>query len=81
MRLELRHLRHPLRTANTAKSVVAERFDSRRFAARGERFFANDPRYDLQRVTEGFADRFDSEGDDVARAQTSASSASNGKHC
>ena len=66
MRLELRHLRHPLRTANTAKSVVAERFDSRRFADRGERFFANDPRYDLQRVTEGFADRFDSEGDDVA---------------
>jgi hypothetical protein len=66
MRLELRHLRHPLRTAKAAKFLVVEHLNRSRFADSGERFFASDPRYDLRRVTEGFADRFDNEGDDTA---------------
>jgi hypothetical protein len=66
MRLELRHLRHPLRTAKAARFLVAERLERRRFADSGEHFFASDPRYDLRRVTEGFSDRVDDEGDDTA---------------
>jgi hypothetical protein len=66
MKLELRHLLHPLRTANAARSLLEERLDGRRFANRGERHFAGDPRYDLQRVTEGFADRIEDGADDAA---------------
>ena len=41
----------------------------RRFAARSERHFRGDPRYDLKNVTEGFSSRFDASSDDTALLQ------------
>jgi hypothetical protein len=41
MRLKLKHLLHPLRTANAAKTLVAARLNMRKLAVRGE------PRFDL----------------------------------
>jgi putative sugar O-methyltransferase len=66
MRLKLKHLRHPLRSANVAKSLVMERWKTQRFAYLGERHFAGDARYDPQSVTEGFAERIDNSTADTA---------------
>jgi putative sugar O-methyltransferase len=66
MKLKLRHLRHPLQTANAAKALVEARLKRRRFADRSERYFADDPRYDVQSVIDGFADRVDDRSDDAA---------------
>ncbi|HXP86990.1 MAG TPA: hypothetical protein VN841_19830, partial [Bryobacteraceae bacterium] len=69
MKLKLKHLRHPLRTAKVAKARVAERVNMARLAAQGDRRFAGDPRYDLQSVAAGFADRLEEridENDDAA---------------
>ena len=63
---KLNHLRHPLRTLNTAKRMVAMHFEMRAFAARAERQFADDLRYNLQNVTAGFAGRVDNDADDTA---------------
>jgi putative sugar O-methyltransferase len=52
---KLKHLRHPLRTAQVAQALIAERLNMRRLAKRGERHFASDPRFDLQSVKDGFA--------------------------
>ena len=52
---------------NVAKSLVATRFERRRFASRGARHFASDARYDLQCVTEGFSAHIENSiGDDTA---------------
>jgi hypothetical protein len=66
MRLKLKHLRHPIHTANVAKTLVAQRWNTWRFADRAERHFANDARYDLRSVAEGFAARIDDQSLDAA---------------
>jgi hypothetical protein len=63
---KLKHLLHPVRTLDVAKKMVAAHFEMRAFADRGEREFADDPRYDLQNVTAGFACRRDIDSDDTA---------------
>jgi hypothetical protein len=62
---KLKHLRHPLRTLGVARRMVAAHFEMRAFADRGERQFADDPRYDLQSVTAGFVCRQDIDTDDT----------------
>ena len=66
MRLKLKYLRHPLRTANIARNLAAERWRLWKLARRGHRRFAGDPRYDLHRVAEGFASRIDHQSEDTA---------------
>jgi putative sugar O-methyltransferase len=66
MRLQLKHLRHPLRTANLARAVAAARWNDWRFAERGDQHFAGDARYDLRSVAEGFADRVDEQSGDAS---------------
>jgi O-methyltransferase domain len=63
---KLKHLRHPLRTLDVAKSMAVAHFEMRAFADRGDRQFAHDPRYNLQNVTAGFASRRDTDTDDTA---------------
>jgi len=63
---KLKHLRHPLRTLDVAKSMAVAHFEMRAFANRGDRQFAHDPRYNLQNVTAGFACRPDIDTDDTA---------------
>ena len=65
--LKLKHLLHPLRTMRVAKQLVAARLDMRRFAERGERSFAHDPRYNLQSITQGFASRVNTSTDTGTR--------------
>jgi hypothetical protein len=63
---KLKHLRHPLRTLDVAKSMLVDRFEMRAFSAHGDKKFAGDPRYQLQHVTTGFACRRVSDVDDTA---------------
>jgi hypothetical protein len=63
---KLKHLLHPLRTLNLAKSMLAARVEMRAFSAHSDKKFAGDPRYQLQRVTMGFASRQVSDVDDAA---------------
>jgi putative sugar O-methyltransferase len=63
---KLKHLRHPLRTLDVAKSMAVAHFEMRSFADRGDEEFAHDPRYNLQNVTAGFACRQDVDTDDTA---------------
>ncbi len=62
--VKLKHLRHPLRTASTAKGLFTARWSMWRFANHGARRFKGDPRFDLQNVTEGFRSRLDDSSDD-----------------
>lgn len=62
--VKLKHLRHPFRTASTAKGLCAARWSMWRFANHGARRFKGDPRYDLQNVTDGFRSRLDDSGGD-----------------
>ena len=64
--LKLKHLLHPLRTARVAKIRLQAHLNMRRFASHSRRHFRNDPRYDLQNVTNGFASRFDNSRRDTA---------------
>src|SRR6202035_4029712 len=57
--MKLKYLRHPIRTANAAKSMLAMRLSMWRFAGHGARRFRGDARYDLRNVTDGFASRTD----------------------
>ena len=63
---KLKHLRHPLRTLDVAKSMAVAHFAMRAFADRGDQQFAHDPRYNLQNVTAGFACIRDIDTDDTA---------------
>jgi hypothetical protein len=63
---KLKHLRRPLRTLAVAKNMVAAHFEMGAFANYGDRQFADDPRYNLQNVTAGFACRRDIDTDDTA---------------
>jgi putative sugar O-methyltransferase len=62
--MKLKYLRHPVRTANAAKGMLAARLNMWRFAAHGARRFKGDARYDLQNVTDGFASRIDDSQND-----------------
>lgn len=62
----MKHLRHPLRTANAVKGRIATYLDQKRFVDFGERRFCGDARYDLRNVTRGFVSRIDDSGDDAA---------------
>jgi putative sugar O-methyltransferase len=64
--LKLKHVLQPLRSIRAAQQLIATRMDMRRFAERGERSFAHDPRYNLQSITEGFAPRQHTCTDDTA---------------
>jgi len=55
--LKLKHLRHPLRTAAVAKARIGAHLNVRRSAERIQRRYAADPRYVLDNVTRGFANR------------------------
>jgi hypothetical protein len=63
--VKLKYLRHPLQTANAAKAMVAARLNMWSFANHGKRRFRNDPRYDLQNVTNGFMSCIDGTSDDT----------------
>jgi O-methyltransferase domain len=63
---KLKHLRHPLRTLNLAKNMLAARAEMHAFSAQSDKKFAGDPRYQLQHVTTGFACRQVSDVDDTA---------------
>ncbi len=64
--LKLKHFRHPIRTASCAKALIAAHLEMWRLAYKGTRHFGNDPRYDLRRVSDGFASRVDDRSDDTA---------------
>jgi putative sugar O-methyltransferase len=64
--LKTKYLRHPLQTAKNAKNLFSTRLSMWRFARHGARRFRNDPRYDLQNVTDGFKSRIDASSDDDA---------------
>ena len=64
--IKMKHLRHPLRTANTARSRIAAYLARKRFADEGERRFDGDARYDLRNVTRGFVSCIDDAEDDSA---------------
>jgi hypothetical protein len=63
---KLKHLCHPFRTVDVAKRMAAAHFEMRNFADHADRRFADDPRYNLQNVTAGFACRRDIDIDDTA---------------
>ena len=62
--MKLKYLRHPIRTANAATSMLEMRLNMWRFAAHGARRFRSDARYDLQNVTDGFVSRIDDSQND-----------------
>jgi hypothetical protein len=64
--IKMKHLRHPLRTANAVRGRVAAYLDRKRFVDRGERRFRGDARYNLRNVTNGFVSRIDDASDDTA---------------
>ncbi len=66
MKLKMKHLRHPLRTAVTAKGLATIYLDMKRFGDRSKRHFRNDDRYELESVSRGFASRFADESGDEA---------------
>jgi putative sugar O-methyltransferase len=61
--LKLKHVRHPLRTLDAVKTLLAARWSMKVLGPRGERRFSNDPRYNLRNVTDGFAARLDNDDD------------------
>jgi putative sugar O-methyltransferase len=63
--LKLKYLRHPFRTAKTAKNLFAARWSMWRFASYGERRFRGNARFDLNSVTKGFQSHIDSSSDDT----------------
>lgn len=65
MKLRIKHLRHPLRTAAAAKNLLALYLDLKRLGDRSHRHYRGDARYDLMNVSNGFASRLeDACGDD-----------------
>ena len=69
MQVKPRHFLHPLRSVRQSGLAVREYLERRRFAERGRKHFIGDNRYDLNAVSEGFADRLDSQIDDHAILQ------------
>ena len=63
--MKLKYLRHPMRTAKTAKALFDARLSMWKFAAHGQRRFKGDARYDLENVTRGFASSIDETSDNT----------------
>jgi hypothetical protein len=63
--LRLKHLLHPVRTADVAMGRLLAHINIRRFASHNRRYFRGDSRYDLKNVAEGFAPHFDRSSDDA----------------
>jgi hypothetical protein len=63
--VKFKYLRHPLQTATAAKGMLTARLNMWRFAAHGVRHFKDDPRFNLQNVTDGFASHIDESDDDT----------------
>lgn len=63
--LKIKHLAHPLRTAQSANLRLRAHFQLRRFAAQSDARFRDDPRYKLHHVTNGFASRIDDSSNDT----------------
>jgi|SRR5271170_181728 len=59
-----KYLRHPIRTSKAANALVKARLSMRSSAANGRRYYKDDPRYNLQSVTDGFASCLDMGDDD-----------------
>jgi hypothetical protein len=55
--LKLKHLRHPFRTAAVAGAKLRNHFNIHRSAARSQRYYGDDNRYDLENVDRGLAPR------------------------
>ncbi|MGB0121965.1 MAG: putative sugar O-methyltransferase [Silvibacterium sp.] len=53
MKLKMKYLRHPLRTAANARNRVAQYVDIKRFGDRSESLFRGDVRFDLENVSRG----------------------------
>jgi hypothetical protein len=65
MKPRIKHLRHPLRTAAAARSLLALYLNIKSLGDRSHRHFRGDARYDLTNVSNGFTSRLDdSSGDD-----------------
>jgi len=64
--MKLRHLRHPVRSLQTAREMVAIRRQMGKIAAEGKRRFGADPRYKLDSVTAGFLPCGSGHSDDFA---------------
>jgi hypothetical protein len=63
--LKVKHLVHPFRTVQIARTRAMAHLRMRRFASHSEAHFRGDPRYDLRNVTNGFLPRVpDSSHDD-----------------
>jgi hypothetical protein len=65
MRLQLKHLLHPLRSAKRAKALIAARCEMSTYREHGEHRYATDPRFSIEYVRAGFLDRLDSGEDTV----------------
>jgi putative sugar O-methyltransferase len=63
--VKLGNLRHPILTAQKAKSRLSTHVNMLTFAYHGKRRFRGDPRYDLQNVTDGFRSRIDDQAEDA----------------
>jgi putative sugar O-methyltransferase len=63
--LKIKHLAHPMRTAQIAKMRMRDHIQIRRFAAQSDARFQDDWRYQLHHVTNGFAPRIDDSSDDT----------------
>ncbi|HXC97499.1 MAG TPA: putative sugar O-methyltransferase [Edaphobacter sp.] len=63
--VKFKYLRHPFQTANAAKGMLAARLNMWKFGAHGSKRYKNDPRFDLQNVTDGFASHINDSTDDT----------------
>lgn len=65
MKLQLRHIRHPLRTLSSATRLLQAAWGDRRFVHDGHRHFHGDTRYQPSAVHRGFETRISSEEHDI----------------
>ncbi|HZB89093.1 MAG TPA: putative sugar O-methyltransferase [Terracidiphilus sp.] len=64
--MKLNNLFHPLGAARKAKASLAAHISMWKFGNHGRGRFRGDPRYDLEKVSRGFASRIDETFDDTA---------------
>lgn len=64
--MKIKHLFHPLRSMRLARERLVQYMAFRRAVELNEKKYRDDPRFCLDRVTEGFAQRRESEVDDYA---------------
>ena len=63
--MKSKYLLHPIQTVKAARVLFSTRLGMWKFANHGRRRFKDDPRYDLQNVTDGFADQIHRTDDDT----------------